>query len=155
MTPQDRSNLQAQFDAWLLEHMGKRKSDKLTESDLQTLRLLLGGSYGSVIQSFREGKRTAFALKQAIRELVEAGDPEDVMRLRRDQALARDLMQGLSMYKASGVAPNGGNLMSWAISVRRRLDKTFNTSAEPQGEAGTLWGQIAAPANIRRLRHAA
>ncbi|MFU8803189.1 MAG: hypothetical protein ACNA8W_05200 [Bradymonadaceae bacterium] len=142
--------LEEKFNDWLTRHLDKRRSDRLTEHDLQSLRLLLGGAYGQAVQQFRLGHRVPFGLRNAIRELVDLDEPSDILRLRRDQILARDLRYGIQFNNDFGHAPDGGSLQAWAVKVRERLDATFDVTVEPGGEAGELWGRIVAPANLRR-----
>lgn len=139
--------LRAKFEQWLKEHLdpartasGKRSKSRSVPQYEGTarLKLLLGAPIVSPAEDFRAGEKVPYRIKQAIRELVEIWEPEEILRTRRDQWLYRDLGAGLRFFERHGTAPDGGRIDRWADAVLSRLNRIYQTDAPPKGEAAEL-----------------
>lgn len=149
----------SQFNTWLQTHMAVKPSDRLSDENIRTLHILLGGSFGQSIQQFRSGHRTAPQLVMAIRELVEIGDPQTARVFRRDEALAESLRYAVKMHSETGHAPDGGELEAWAFHRLANLNRSFAVGEDIEDPtARALWESIhplkktTQPANIYRRK---
>ncbi|MFP4600651.1 MAG: hypothetical protein ACLFVJ_20515 [Persicimonas sp.] len=154
-------DLTQKFNQWLAEHLTparaasgsiSRRRGLVRYEDTHRLNRLLGGSLADAAELVRKGERPAPHVRRAVEELVDRWDIPQVLQLRRDQALARDLRQAVTHKAQFGHAPDGGSLNGWARRVRARHERLYETEAGLGGEAFQLWSEIfeVSPANIRR-----
>lgn len=154
-------NIRQKFEAWLDEHCTPQRtaSGQISRSRGvvnydDSLRLYLGGPIEEAVKRFRAGDDVAYRVKRAVEELVEAWRPEDILTLRRDQALEQELASGMRFFERHGVAPDGGEMRAWSRSVLDRLNRTYGVSGAPKIDVRGEPFEVTAN-DIRRQRMAA
>lgn len=134
MTRSDRERLADRFNAWLEKHLepaytlsGTRSTSMGLHSylDMSRLRLLLGGTFGESVVHIRKGETSAPHVRKAVEELLEAGDEESILALRRDQAFLRALRHATRHASEFGHAPDGRDIWAWANACLLRLNGVY------------------------------
>lgn len=156
--------LATKYDDWLAAHCTPQRTASGSVSRSRgvvryelpdDMPKLLGGSYLEPADKLRQGKDVPSNVRLAVEELVRAWDRQTILRLRRDQAVVKDLGRTMRFAEEFGRAPDGKSLEVWARRFRRRVDADFGCEDLPlRGEAAAMWFEIfgseLAPANQRR-----
>ena len=148
------------FEKWLAQNFDPMRtaSGRVSKSrgviryQNSMLKLFLGGPIVEPMDSWRAGDDVPYRVKKAIEEIVEIWEPDEILHLRRDQSLSRELSRGRSFCQRHGHAPDGGGINAWAKGALARLNEIYGVTEPPECSE---WSEFfSAPANnIRRRRH--
>ena len=158
------STLRQKYNDWMDDHFDPLRKATGTISvrkgviryDLPSnMGLLLGSSIVNPAEEFRSGSDVPFIVKNAVKNIVERWDINEILRFRRDQALSSDIKGAIRHAEKFGAAPNGKGLREYAQIVLKRMNQTYGVTTRPTGEAGQLLQQILpmSPNELRRARH--
>lgn len=155
--------LRKAFEAWLAQHFtpartasGEVRTRKgvIDYENMHHLRIYLDGSCVEAVERFRRGAHAPIHVTKQVEDMVVLDDPAAIRAHCRDRDVERDLGFAIRFYEEFGMAPDGGDLRSWARRCVERHNRVREVETPLRSE---LWDRIfwTPPANATRRARAA